>query len=107
MVGPDQIAARLSERFDLLKSSATVTSRHQTLERTVDWSFDLLTPPAQLLLKRLSVFASSFDVAACARVCADELIQSEGVLHRLAGPVDQSVVEGLTEDRCTPPAAIR
>src|SRR5258708_4190205 len=107
MLAPDQIAARLTERFDLLKSSATVTSRHQTLERTVDWSFDLLSPPAQLLLKRLSVFASSFDVAACERVCADELIQSEDVLHRLAELVDQSIVEVLTDDRYRLPDTIR
>src|SRR5690349_1708305 len=53
----DEIAARLSDRFRFLVSWRRLApARHQTLREALDWSFDLLTPPAQQLLSALSIF---------------------------------------------------
>src|SRR5207244_7331161 len=41
------------------------------LRATMDWSYELLSPPEQLLLQRLSVFAGSFSLKAAEEVCAD------------------------------------
>ena len=61
----DEIAARLDDRFSLLTSgSRTAIPRHQTLRATIDWSYDLLTEPERILLRRLSVFAGGFTLEA-------------------------------------------
>jgi hypothetical protein len=64
-----QIAARLDESFRLLVGgSRTAPSRQQTLEVTLDWSYDLLSRAEQMLPRRLSVFAGGFDLRAAHRV---------------------------------------
>ena len=61
----DEIAARLDDRFSLLTAgSRTAIPRHQTLRATIDWSYDLLTEPERILLRRLSVFAGGFTLEA-------------------------------------------
>jgi predicted ATPase len=60
---------RLDQRFRLLTGgSRTALARQQTLRATVDWSYSLLTGPEQSLLRRLSVFAESFDLDAAEAV---------------------------------------
>src|ERR1022692_2779756 len=54
----EQIDARLADKFALLASGdRTAPRRQQTLRAAVDWSYEVLTAPEQLLLRRLSVFA--------------------------------------------------
>ncbi|NNE10747.1 MAG: hypothetical protein HKN41_00705, partial [Ilumatobacter sp.] len=38
-----------------------VPARHRSLERLLDWSYQLLTPAEQAALRRLTVFAATFD----------------------------------------------
>ncbi|MDP8923486.1 MAG: tetratricopeptide repeat protein [Chloroflexota bacterium] len=72
MLTPEQIAARLSDRFRLLTGgSRTALPRHQTLRALVDWSYDLLEEPEQILLRRLAVFAGGWTLEAAEAVCAD------------------------------------
>jgi predicted ATPase len=43
LLAPDQIAARLGDRFRLLTGGArTALPRHQTIRALVDWSYELL-----------------------------------------------------------------
>ena len=88
----EQIAARIGDRFRLLASGdRTAPPRQQTLQATVDWSFELLTQDEQILLRRLSVFAGwSLDMAE--QVCADDRIRVEQVLDLLAALIDKSLV---------------
>ncbi|KOU46888.1 AfsR family transcriptional regulator [Streptomyces sp. WM6378] len=68
---PRQIADRLDDRFRLLTSgSRTVLPRQQTLRAVVDWSWDLLDEPERAVLRRASVFAGGWDLAAAQAVCA-------------------------------------
>ncbi len=70
----EQIAARLGDRFQLLDSGdRTAPPRQQTLQAAVDWSYELLTGPEQVLLRRLSVF-SGWNLEMAEQVCADEVI---------------------------------
>src|SRR5450432_2056558 len=88
----DQIAERLSDRFQLLASGdRTAPPRQQTLRAAVDWSYELLTEPEQVLLRRLSVFAGwNLDMAE--QVCADEQIPDGTVLDLMAALIDKSLV---------------
>ncbi|MDQ3641482.1 MAG: winged helix-turn-helix domain-containing protein, partial [Actinomycetota bacterium] len=57
-LSPAVIAERLDNRFELLTAGfRTALPRHQTLRATVDWSYELLTPPERVVFRRLSVFA--------------------------------------------------
>jgi predicted ATPase/DNA-binding NarL/FixJ family response regulator len=88
----DQIADRLSDRFQLLASGdRTAPMRQQTLRAAVDWSYELLTEPEQALLRRLSVF-SGWNLEMAEQVCADEQIPADRVLDLLAALIDKSLV---------------
>ena len=69
---PEQIAARLDDRFRLLTGgSRTALPRQQTLRAMIDWSWDLLSEPEQVLLRRLAVFRGGWTLEAAEAVCAD------------------------------------
>jgi predicted ATPase len=68
----EQMAARLDDRFRLLTGgSRAALPRQQTLRATLDWSYDLLSEPERILLRRLAVFAGGFTLEAAEAVCAD------------------------------------
>lgn len=72
-VGVAEIAARLDERFRLLRGVRRGTDpRHHTLQDAVRWSYDLLSPEEQRLFAQLSVFAGQFELADAATVCGVE-----------------------------------
>jgi predicted ATPase len=61
---------RLDQRFGLLTGgSRTALARQQTLQATVEWSYSLLNGAERLLLRRLAVFAETFDLDAAEAVC--------------------------------------
>ena len=87
------LADRLGQRFRLLTGgSRTALERQQTLQATVDWSYSLLNRAEQLLLRRLSVFAESFDLDAAEAVCGFGDIESSDVAVLLGSLVDKSLV---------------
>ncbi len=88
----EQIASLLDDRFRLLASGdRTAPARQQTLRAAVDWSYELLSEPEQILLRRLSVFAGwNLDMAE--QVCADEQIPAGTVLDLMAALIDKSLV---------------
>ncbi|MGH9003827.1 MAG: ATP-binding protein, partial [Acidimicrobiia bacterium] len=94
VLGAHQVAERLDDRFRLLSAGGrTAVSRHQTLRATMDWSYHLLPPAEQALLRRLSVFPQSFDLEAVEGVAADLAPEAgSDVLDLLARLVDKSLV---------------
>ncbi len=69
----EQIAERLRDRFRLLRNGPrSAVPRHQTLRAAVDWSYDLLTVPERVLLRRLAIFAGGWTLEAAEAVCADD-----------------------------------
>ena len=60
-----ELAERLNDRFRLLSAARRPgIPRHHTLRAAVDWSYALLSEAEQALLRRLSVFAGGWDLAA-------------------------------------------
>src|SRR6266702_4138398 len=83
---------RRLDRFQLLASGdRTAPPRQQTLRATVDWSYELLTGPEQVLLRRLSVF-SGWNLEMAEQVCAGGEISAPMVLDLLAALIDKSLV---------------
>ncbi len=96
-----QIAVRLDDRFRLLTlGSRTAQARHQTLQRAVEWSHDLLTPRQRVLLRRLSVLAGGFTLEAAERIGTgpgpDGDIEPGDVLDLLIALVNKSLVVSHT-----------
>jgi len=97
---PDQIAARLDDRFRLLAGgSRTAMPRQQTLKAAMDWSYDLLTSNEAALLRRLSVFSRGCTLDAAEAVCAADDIGGYEVLDLLMRLVDKSLVVAEEEER--------
>ena len=88
------IAARLDERFRLLTlGPRDVLPRQQTLQATMDWSWDLLDDQERTLLRRISVFAGGWTLAAAEAVCAGEDIHAGAVLDLVDGLASKSLVQ--------------
>jgi len=91
--GISGVATGLVDRFALLKGGKrTALPRHQTLIATLDWSYDLLSPSEQMVLRRLSVFAGDFPLDAAAAVTADQAIGAAPAIDCLADLVSKSLV---------------
>ena len=87
------LADRLDQRFSLLTGgSRTALARQQTLRATVEWSYSLLHSAERSLLRRLSVFAESFDLDAAEAVCGFGDIALFDVTGLLGSLVDKSLV---------------
>ncbi len=87
------LATRLHDRFRLLRGSGrSGLERHRTLWAAVEWSYQLLSTPEQVLFDRLSVFADGFDLDAAEQVCIDELLDCSDILELLSSLVDKSMV---------------
>ena len=70
---PAQLLRRLETRLPtLVGGPRDLPARQQTLRAAIDWSYDLLEPPAQTLFARLSVFAGGATLEAVETICADE-----------------------------------
>ena len=90
----DQIAARLDHRFRLLTGGhRTAMRRQQTLEATIDWSYELLSEAERSLVRRLSRFRGWL-VARGSRggLGTDVVAGGEDVLELLGQLVAKSMV---------------
>lgn len=93
MLSPEQVLARLEDRFALLTGGARgALPRHRTLRTAIGWSHELCTPDKRLLWARLSVFAGRFDLDAAEYVCAGPDLPADGVLDLVGELLAQSVL---------------
>src|SRR5215469_11783948 len=91
-MSPEQIVARMADRFGLLSAGDPATPRHGTLQAALRWSYELLTAAEQALWRRSSVFTGSFDLDAAEAVCAGDGIDAEAVADLVDGLVAKSVL---------------
>jgi predicted ATPase/DNA-binding CsgD family transcriptional regulator len=93
MLSVDQLAARLGERFVLLKHGRrNADARQQSLQATLDWSFALLTPAERTLFPRLAIFAGSWDLDAMEQICVTATPGSTAIVDTLVYLVNKSLV---------------
>ena len=97
MLSVDQIAARLDQRFRLLTGgNRTAVRRQQTLEATIDWSYELLSEEERALVRRLAVFADGWSLEAAEALGSDLERPQTDVFELLSRLVGKSMV--LVED---------
>jgi tetratricopeptide (TPR) repeat protein len=66
--------------------------KHQTLQASIDWSWQLLDHSEQTLLRRLSVFAGGFIPEAVEQVCTGDPIELRQVEEILSHLVQKSLI---------------
>ncbi len=99
MLGVDQVAARLDDRFHILTGGRrTALPRQQTLRATVDWSYELLAESERVILRRLAIFAGAFSLEAAGAVAASHDLTAPQVIDGLFSLVTKSLVAAEVED---------
>ncbi|MFD3513047.1 BTAD domain-containing putative transcriptional regulator [Streptomyces sp. NPDC058657] len=92
-LGVHELDARLDDRFHLLRTgSRDAPARQRTLRAVIDWSWELLGPREQAVLRRLAVHADGCTLAAAEELCAGDGVDPEDVLDLLARLVDGSLL---------------
>ncbi len=89
LLSPTALLARLDQALPLLTGGARdLPARQQTIRRTIDWSYDLLSADEQGLFRRLAVFRGGWTLPA-AEAISDA---AAAVLDGLGRLLDQSLV---------------
>jgi non-specific serine/threonine protein kinase len=97
---PPAAMLRRLERRQLLLAGGGLDrpERHRTLQRTLDWSYELLQPAERRLFRRMAVFAGGCQLEALEAVCGDADPASPDLLDQLQELVDNSLVRLLESD---------
>ena len=99
LLSPAQIEERLDDRFHLLTGGSRMAlPRQQTLEATVDWSYQLLDDDDRTLFARLSVFQGGFSLGAVEEVCSDDAVSVLDVLDLMGSLLDKSMITAESSD---------
>jgi len=93
LLGLPEVCAQLDDELRLFGSGRrTALPRHRTLRALLDWSFQLLSPPQQEVLRRCGVFKTAFSLEAVRDVLADEALSFCAVRDCLLDLVAKSLV---------------
>jgi predicted ATPase/DNA-binding CsgD family transcriptional regulator len=92
LLTPQLLLTRLVSRLDTLTGGVQdVPERQQTLRRTIEWSYNLLTEGEKLLFERMGVFRGGCSLDAVEEVCEKALPMD--VFDGLASLVDKSLIQ--------------
>jgi non-specific serine/threonine protein kinase len=99
---PQSMLQQLDRRLEWLTRGSR-DSLKQTLRGTIEWSYNLLSEPERILLRRLAVFADGCTLPAAESVCADSLnennearLRRADILELLIKLIDKSLVSTKT-----------
>lgn len=94
VLSPAELAGSLHDDLGLLRAGdRTAPTRHQTLEAAIAWSYSLLQTDERRVLRRLSAFPGSFDIAAARAVAGEDQDARAGeLLPIVAQLVQKSLV---------------
>ncbi|MBV8288631.1 MAG: transcriptional regulator, partial [Hyphomicrobiales bacterium] len=94
VLGVEEVATHLDDRFRILTGGRrTALPRHQTLRATLDWSYELLSEPERLLLRRLAIFAGASALDAVRAIVAGPELSASAVVDGIASLVVKSLVQ--------------
>ncbi len=95
-LGLDGLEAGLSDQLSLLVGGSRQQPRHRSLHDTLDWSYRLLDPREQAVLRRVSVFAAPFSPAAAAQVAGFSPLEPVQVTTALGRLTEHSLLVLVT-----------
>ena len=94
MLPPSAVLTRLESRLNLLTAGPRdVPERHQTIRKTIDWSYDLLNGSEQKLLRRMGVFAGGCTLEAAEAVCDTGKDLGAEIFNVMSSLLDKSLVQ--------------
>ena len=106
LLPPRSLAQRLQRRLPLLDDGPRdVPTRLRTMRNAISWSYDLLTPDEQTVYRRVSIFASSWTLAAAVAVVVgegDDHFDEPSVLDLVSSLIDRSIVRQIDSDAESP-----
>lgn len=96
-LGVRELADRIGDRFRVLGVGARAgqrgaPARQRTLRAMIDWSWELLSAPERIVLRRLAVHRDGCTLRAAEAVCAGDGVECADVLDLLTRLVDRSLV---------------
>jgi predicted ATPase len=99
-LGPQTMLQQLDRGLDwLTRGSRDANISRRTLRETMEWSYNLLSEPERILLRRLSVFSGGWTLRAAESISADSkdtvreiMLRREDILDLLGKLVDKSLV---------------
>ena len=93
VVGLGKLAMQLNDQMRLLTDGRrTAVPRHRTMRAALDWSYNLLSQPEQIIFNRLAVFVGGFTLSAATTVAADESQPGDEVLELVLDLATKSLV---------------
>ena len=93
---PQALLARLAQRLQILTGGArTLPERQQTLRRTLQWSYDLLSPAEQWLFRHLAVFVGGCSYAAIEQICRNSISDP---LSGVSTLLDHSLIQQANQE---------
>lgn len=91
-LGIEELATRMNDCCGLLSGGRrTALARHRSLRATLDWSYDLLSEPERLVMRRIAVFAAGFTLPAAYAV-VDTSTDGSEITDWLHGLIAKSLV---------------
>jgi non-specific serine/threonine protein kinase len=98
VLSPQALLARMENRLEVLRwDRRDAPERLRTMRNAIAWSYDLLTPPEQLVFCRLSVFANGATLDAAAAVINGSDDFAHDLLERIASLVDKSLLRRVEQ----------
>ncbi|MEO1026016.1 MAG: winged helix-turn-helix domain-containing protein, partial [Pseudomonadota bacterium] len=95
---PNELLADLDDQLAVLSNRrARSKSRHNTMDDTIAWSFNLLSEEEQTALTSLSIFAGAFTAQAAEAIC--ETQNARELLHNLVSQSMVSFIPGTPMSR--------
>ncbi|MFJ9039928.1 AfsR/SARP family transcriptional regulator [Streptomyces sp. NPDC102406] len=96
-LGVRELAERIDDRFRVLGVGARAgqrgaPARQRTLRAMIDWSWELLSAPERIVLRRLAVHRDGCTLRAAEAVCAGDGVERADVLDLVTRLVDRSLV---------------
>ena len=93
LLSPQALLARLEGRLQVLTGGARdLPERQRTMRATIAWSYELLSPAEQALLRRLAVFVGGWQLSAAEQVCQTAGALGLDLLEGLASLLDKSLL---------------
>ncbi|MBV9229451.1 MAG: tetratricopeptide repeat protein [Chloroflexi bacterium] len=94
LFSPQTLLARLGRRLPLLTGGTRdAPERQQTLRKTIDWSYHLLTARQRRLFQRMSVFVGGATLEAIEMVCGAGEKQEGQLVDAVSKLLDQSLLQ--------------
>ena len=103
LLTPLQMIRRFKDHLrDLRTTDRGVPARHRTIKATIDWSYESLSEPQQLLLQYCAIFSSGWTLDAIENVGANLGLERDEIPLDLLALLNKSLVfeeEGSSEER--------